>query len=267
MSLPVVPVRRPASLNGALNGRLSASILTLVPGQAGGAGVRLCAPAARSWRALCAAALDDGHVLKVATHGRSYRPYVEQETIFRARYTPHSLWAPRRRKWQGAWWSKKPGVAAAAVPGTSNHGWGLAVDCGEESDGDGGTESLDAGTLEWLIARAGRLGWSWEIQSEPWHLRYFAGDHVPLAVLAFENGAPPNYKKQPDEDEEDMLHIRHDTEKNWYWSIDPGAARQVKEINDPAALELEGVRIQRSASMRYLMKHHWGVDSFKGQAI
>jgi hypothetical protein len=36
--------------------------------------------------------------------------------------------------------------------------------------------------LEWLLANADWFGFSWELQSEPWHLRYYVGDRVPLKV-------------------------------------------------------------------------------------
>jgi hypothetical protein len=36
------------------------------------------------------------------------------------------------------------------------------------------------------VDHAGEFGWSWELQSEPWHLRYVAGDEVPAAVIEFE---------------------------------------------------------------------------------
>jgi hypothetical protein len=60
-----------------------------------------------------------------------------------------------------------------ADPGTSNHGWGLAVDLG------GGIE--DFGTVEhaWMVANAGRYGWAhpaWAQRGgskpEPWHWEF-----------------------------------------------------------------------------------------------
>ncbi len=63
--------------------------------------------------------------------------------------------------------------ALAAVPGTSNHGWGLAVDlCG-------GVQSAGTGQYRWMIDNAGPFGWSnppWARpgrgREEPWHWEF-----------------------------------------------------------------------------------------------
>jgi cell wall-associated NlpC family hydrolase len=68
-------------------------------------------------------------------------------------------------------YGEKP--ALAAVPGTSNHGWGLAVDlCG-------GIESFGTATYNWMKANAGRFGFlhpDWAEpgngREEPWHWEY-----------------------------------------------------------------------------------------------
>lgn len=68
-------------------------------------------------------------------------------------------------------YQQKPGLAA--VPGTSNHGWALAVDlCG-------GAESFGTPAELWLRANAGRYGWihpAWaepySLRAEPWHWEY-----------------------------------------------------------------------------------------------
>jgi cell wall-associated NlpC family hydrolase len=68
-------------------------------------------------------------------------------------------------------YGQKP--ALAAVPGTSNHGWGLAVDlCG-------GIESFGTATYNWMKANAGRFGFlhpDWAEpgngREEPWHWEY-----------------------------------------------------------------------------------------------
>lgn len=176
MSLPVTSVIRPALLSGLSNGRLPDSVLVDTPGLAGGPLVRLTTPAWRAWRALCNAATAAGIVLKATSATDSYRPYEVQKRIFLERYTTDIL--PNRpwKTWGGQRWYQKPGTATAAVPGTSNHGWGLAVD----------VASASGARLEWLLANADDFGWSWEVQSEPWHIRYWAGDHVPAAVLEHE---------------------------------------------------------------------------------
>lgn len=186
MALPITPLARPAVLAGQSNGRLDPAILEEIPGLAGGPTIRLVAPAARAWRAMTAAAQRDGIVLKASGPADSYRPYAVQERIFRQRYTTSPLAGRPSRTWDGARWWQKPGTAAAAVPGTSNHGWALAVDTGTELDGDAGTESIDDRTLDWLLAHAATYGWSWELQSERWHIRYVAGDSPPPAVTAFD---------------------------------------------------------------------------------
>ncbi|RZU76075.1 D-alanyl-D-alanine carboxypeptidase-like protein [Micromonospora kangleipakensis] len=187
MGFPVRPVKRPNRLAGQSNGKLAAEILVDVPGQRGGPRVRLVKPAARAWTAMCAAALAAGHTLKATDLHGSYRPYEVQERIFRERYTRTVLPGQPSRMWNRQRWYQKPGTAKAAVPGTSNHGLGLAVDTGEERDHNIDTDTLDGGTLRWLIHNEQRFGFSHEIQSEPWHIRYFAGDTIPAAVTAYES--------------------------------------------------------------------------------
>lgn len=63
----------------------------------------------------------------------SYRPYSIQERIFRDRYRQgnHSGktgYTTDIRTWNGQPWTRRTGTAAAAIPGTSNHGGGVAVD-------------------------------------------------------------------------------------------------------------------------------------------
>ena len=60
-----------------------------------------------------------------------------------------------------------------AVPGTSNHGLGKAVDLG------GGAQSFGTVQHLWLVANAGTYGWTWPAwahlggsKPEPWHWEY-----------------------------------------------------------------------------------------------
>jgi LAS superfamily LD-carboxypeptidase LdcB len=186
---PVHTVNRPAVLRGRTNGKLPGSILVEVPGQAGGPRVALVAPASRAWIALTAAAKAAGFVLKSTSLADSYRPFTVQEHLFRQRYTTAVLAGRPSKVWKGQRWFLRHGVATAAVPGTSNHGLGLAVDTGEERDPRTGTESLSHAALRWLVRNEESFGFSHELQEEPWHIRYFAGDEVPAAVVVFEGGA------------------------------------------------------------------------------
>ncbi|KQS59779.1 hypothetical protein ASG36_01640 [Geodermatophilus sp. Leaf369] len=115
----------------------------------GVAGHALRCDAAAAWRALSAAfAGRFGSPLCITD---SYRGYAAQVTLY----------------------GQKP--ALAAVPGTSNHGWGLAVDlCG-------GVESYGTAQYAWMVGNAGRFGFvhpTWADQGngreEPWHWE-FAG--------------------------------------------------------------------------------------------
>ncbi|WP_020018088.1 M15 family metallopeptidase [Promicromonospora sukumoe] len=86
----------------------------------------------------------------------SYRSYVDQVAVAGAK--PH----------------------LAAVPGTSNHGWGLAVDLGAPISGGSSPEYV------WLRVHGPDYGWdnpSWArlggAKPEPWHFEFFAAGSVP----------------------------------------------------------------------------------------
>jgi cell wall-associated NlpC family hydrolase len=113
----------------------------------GDPGHRLRCDAAAAYRAMAAAyAADNGGALCITD---SYRTYESQVRLY----------------------GEKP--ALAAVPGTSNHGWGLAVDlCG-------GIERFGTPQYGWMVANAGRYGWlhpEWAApgngREEPWHWEY-----------------------------------------------------------------------------------------------
>jgi cell wall-associated NlpC family hydrolase len=113
----------------------------------GAAGHRLRCDAAAAYRAMSAAfAADMGGPICITD---SYRTYASQVDLY----------------------GRKP--ALAAVPGTSNHGWGLAVDlCG-------GIERFGTPAYQWMVANAGRFGYlhpTWADpgngREEPWHWEY-----------------------------------------------------------------------------------------------
>lgn len=148
------------------NGRLPDSILK----DAGPpAGSRLRAGAADSWAQVRARVLRDYGWLPMPTSAADcYRPYHIQERIFRARYTTSYVTGIDPRWWNGQQWWRLRGVASAATPGRSNHGWGLAVDV----TGLGGFKGLRFIQFG-IVARS--LGWSNREGAsigEAWHWVY-----------------------------------------------------------------------------------------------
>jgi len=132
------------STDGYGNGTIPASALcplTGAPGQ------QLRADAARAYDRLSAAARSSRGAELCITD--SYRDYAGQVDVFR----------------------RKPGLAA--VPGTSNHGWGVAVDlCG-------GVQTFGTSAYAWMKANGPRFGWvhpSWAepggSRPEAWHWEY-----------------------------------------------------------------------------------------------
>lgn len=126
------------------NGRLPGSVLCVVPG---GDGERLRADAAVSFTRLQAAYERDRGERMCVTDG--YRPLGEQQVLRRT----------KRR--------------FAAVPGTSEHGLGQAVDLGC------GVQSSRTSQHAWMVANAGAYGWfhpDWAKPGgrlpEPWHWEY-----------------------------------------------------------------------------------------------
>ena len=184
MALITPDVVYPAVVAGHRNGELPASILISTPGINGGPTVRLVLTAARCWRAMAGTALGDGMVLQATSIGDSYRWLALQVSTFTSRYqveptgNGYKLWDSDGNGTRERWY-KMDGVASAAVPGTSHHGWGITVDVANAA----------GARLRWLELNAPRFGWAWElVPEEPWHLNNFTGDAIPAAVLAYEQG-------------------------------------------------------------------------------
>lgn len=125
----------PAVLQAYGNGRVPAELLTPI----GIGRHRLWGPAAEAFVAMRAAAAKDGVRLSVTDSYRSYDQQVQ-------------LAAEKGLTINGGW---------AAVPGTSEHGWGLAVDV-----------DVDSGGLAWLKANGDRFGWVQRTAREPWHWEF-----------------------------------------------------------------------------------------------
>lgn len=128
-------LKPPAELQAFGNGRLPAHALSPV----GATGHSLYAPAARSLERLMSDASAAGVKIRVTD---SYRPLADQERLARTK---------------GLY--KNGGLAA--VPGTSNHGWGMAVDL-----------DLDDAAQRWMRENGHRYGFVEDTPREPWHWGY-----------------------------------------------------------------------------------------------
>lgn len=162
---------RPTCLYGKSNGELDTTVLSVVTDGAGKRIGRLNLVAARAWTAMVAAAKSDG-VFLTATD--TYRDRKTQQRLWDTRYDSVNH-GNGGRTCGGEYRYLKDGMATSACPGTSNHGWGGAVDKGNSKDAHA-----------WLEVHASAFGWEWELSSEPWHLHYWPGDQIPLSVLEFE---------------------------------------------------------------------------------
>ena len=201
---PIVPVVMPSDLNGASNGNLPVSLLTAVHPRGS-----LHHLAARCWLALVHAAKVEANIDLTFDYGGMYRPLADQITLFQQRYTP--TYDPavnasgNTRVWNGQTYYIRLHVASAATPGTSNHGWGIAIDSAIGTD-PSNAQGIDP-AMGWLIPNAARFGFAWELVSESWHIRMVTGDNVPAEVLAFESGGNPQPQPtvQPNPSEEDDM--------------------------------------------------------------
>lgn len=189
-ALPIATVYKPSTLSGTANGQLPDSLLRTV-----GPSGKLHYLAAQAFLALVSAAARAGIPLTY-TYGGTYRTFAQQTTLFKQRYQTKydpKVTSTAYKTWNGEKWYQKLGVAEAATPGNSNHGWGLAIDTALDRDPSNGVSPDDAVSIMpamgWMLANAPRFGFSWELQSEPWHIRYCSGDVPPEAVMA-EGQAP-----------------------------------------------------------------------------
>jgi hypothetical protein len=139
------------------NGQLDISQLAQIDGEPGDLMRR---DAAGYWNALQRDFREDmGFPLMVT---EAYRTLGTQRTYFFGRYrkskTKTSLF------YEGSYWVKLAGQAAASIPGRSKHGDGLAVDVN--------VYSFDSAAYKWLAKNAGRYGFGnaqGRADGEPWH--------------------------------------------------------------------------------------------------
>ena len=126
----------PADLAPYGNGRIPAAALEPI----GQGGHRLSAPAARAWRACVEAARADGINLTITD---SYRTFDQQVDLVQRK----GLYS------NGGY---------GATPGSSNHGWGVAVDA----------DVTAPATLDWMRNNAWQFGFVEAVPREPWHWEF-----------------------------------------------------------------------------------------------
>lgn len=130
------------------NGFLTGSQLKSI-----GAGLKLSPAAADAYLAMKQASFEDGLKESDWDITDAYRSYEVQDAIF-----DWDLYKTTKQK------AKKGtrGTVAAAYPGTSNHGLGLAID-------------ISGKAQDWIRTNGEKFGWSWDegkSVGEPWHFRY-----------------------------------------------------------------------------------------------
>lgn len=116
-------------------------------------GGRLWPEAALTYNAMCAAYIaDGGHPSEVVPAGAASSARSKPQQVF--------------------FWNNQP--PPAAFPGTSNHGWGIAVD-----------EKFRK-FAAWVMRNGHRFGWSWDEGrrvGEWWHMRYVGASRALLRRL------------------------------------------------------------------------------------
>jgi D-alanyl-D-alanine carboxypeptidase len=105
-----------------------------------GTGHRMWTPAARQFEQLSAAAARDGVSIGITD---SYRTYESQVDL-----------AERKGLYKNG--------GLAAVPGTSDHGWGRSLDL-----------KLDGEALAWMRAHGATYGFKEDVPRESWHWTYY----------------------------------------------------------------------------------------------
>ena len=181
MKYHVLPIIQPSDLAGQQNGKLDERLLRKLHGTKGA----LHHKAATAFNCLQLNAYFNGIDLQSTSTADTYRAYQRQESGFLQRYSTSlsKRVPPVARRWNGKTYWLKKGYAPMATPGTSNHGWGLAIDIAGAS----------GSRLAWMLGKGWwdspvlQYGFSWEVASgrnaESWHIRYVCGDNYPPAVL------------------------------------------------------------------------------------
>lgn len=171
---PPYPMKPISALEGYQNGRLDDRVLAEVT-----RGLKANVVSARKFKVLQSEAVRAGIPLSSTGINRTFQQQVDLQN---QRYDKGYF--PGRRDYntyEGVTYSLKPGMAMAATPGTSNHGFGRSNDLCVMINGK--LVALRTSDLVWLAEMAPKCGLFFEVVSEAWHCTDFSGDDIPQFVM------------------------------------------------------------------------------------
>lgn len=147
----------PAEVAKVGNGNLTPAMLKKVK-----TGGEMWTGAAVAFNKLYADCLTAGYKLR---NVGDYRPFDKQLAMFVDRYALKDQGRSPQvtRKYQDKLWYLKKGKSPSGVPGTSNHGFGLAIDVGYEKDG--ALVSMGGKCFDWMCANAPKYGFTCKAQT------------------------------------------------------------------------------------------------------
>lgn len=175
-----------------------------------------------------------------------YGRYLRGNRAYQSGFTNDVRWWPAK----ASYWTRKAGSAAAAVPGTSNHGSGLSVDVKTRRDvGDAGHEFTviwnswtDADRTRFLRIAA-KHGWydtEGRSVNEVWHLTYYPARDQHRGVIAPADSIPTTEPKE----EEFLMTLSQEDQEAVLWN-----ARENKLTLDKlSALLLPKIKDGRGAA-------------------
>lgn len=199
MAIEIRPVTLPIAQGSLQNGKLNACQLKPVYFPKHGY-LSLGVITAPNWEALttvCKA--QTGVTLTASSAADAYRTYERQVTTFTRSYvaifnaeTCYDLVDSRNRTWNEVRYYLLKENSAKAVPGTSNHGYGLAIDVAIYNALTNVVSGISGRGWEWLQNHATHYGFSWESLPdskgwEPWHIRYVLGDMKSPGLIELEH--------------------------------------------------------------------------------
>jgi hypothetical protein len=144
-------------------------------------------------------------------------------------------------------WCSRGACHMAAVPGTSNHGWGKAVDFADQN----GTLRFDSPAYEWLKTYGSLWGWMHPTVMEPggsvpepWHFEWIGdGGKMFLGKYFGIGNAPPAVPRGQPIGTLDSVTVRPGAVEISGWAIDPD---QVPSI--PVHLYVDGAAMEVTAN-------------------